>query len=1125
MNRSFLVVICFCIWFLPASQAKDHSFDGEFEQELEAFVVPANLEKHEARLRQKKTEFSEIIRRELQANGDDVDEREIMQHKFIVALDIALKKAAQLKKNPENSTALRLAQEILDIEASLKTEGQGSPLLTSVRRLGNALRRWKIKKTASASEEASNLFLNGSYLSAVDRAEYRGDLSLVDPAPGSTYWQKPDSISRTNLRDAALGKTVALYEGIKPHYPDDNTFYYEEVKYSDTKPKIDAYAFTAQGKKRKFKLKFGAEIHSDPTISVLTLALGYPADLTKHARNVRVVLGKKVTFSDLKRDWELYYRRDKQFRNYNIEKYVQETGVDAGGNNFVVFKEGLIEAKPKEIDRLGAWDFKDVGRPGLRELRGLSLVQMWLSNTDIKESANNRQLLKYHGGGEITRHHIISDLGFGFGAFFPELPELYPRTMVHATSRDSITLNYRSFYSTALKHNLTFADARWATRLIAALTREQLEEAVNIGAWPVCVARIYVEKMVSRRNDLVKHLELEGVPDHDGNPIAYLPQTTDPADLSYDRACDDSEISQDFTTKFDFSLGFFLKPAAQSALNGLLDLARSGIGSVSSLSLSSAQVGFDSAVISEVLVNVKRTIEANPKPSSEKDIFIAQDHFEVGLRLGYSYGVFADSIYKRSFTLAYPVRSKEEGRMSRGFIVDALLPLHLAQGKLPESYVLKTEHYLETGVGLEFDRPWAPVTPVLSAKRSRVLLLRSFLDHQDSKNYLVYRDRTKYDSFALQLLVRVAVLKLPVLEAFHNWGTTVGSGARIDESTAHEELVSQSIHDAVVNGRFGGLRELEDTFQATNHFRGRSKSLNLFLLKVRKENRFERIELSDASAERQLEVLQYLTRTDLSNSVLRRNETSQVSVEIIHLPKRGAQDLQVNINVDGEDSDTTDDEMERNYLRFVNGLSINSAPLIPLTPSLGYTTNGRWGKIVTQSRTTIYPEGLRNILGASESEFWKAMGASSGLSEATIADLRSNPESESTESRLISKAERFWVRLCRAKNSRTIQDRMITVAEAFRGAAYRAQGFVEPRIIGALHRLAGTANVYSFNTIGAPLFAEQTILNEAPLYGTLGEPRSDDFDYMLYDPKTPTDLYFLFDNWKEKNTAPIEEVI
>jgi|GEM_PF-4572837 len=1121
MKTLLTLVLLTWVAFVLNAQAKDHPFDEAFERELrtlffdENTIAPAKLLSHEKRLNLKKTEISGVLRNEFEARGKDDIEKEIKKHKFVVALNIALEKIEHLKQSTDYATSLHLAFEILDIEESLKSEGDGNPLTMLLDQARKFLRRWKIKKNAKPSEEASNLFFNGEYLSTDDRKNFSGDLSLLDPAPGSSFWQKPKSISTTNMKDAARGRTVNLYDGIKPHFPDDNVFYYDEVKHSDTKPKIDAYAYTASGKKKKFKLKFGAELHSDPTISALTLALGFPTDLTKFERNIRLVLGKKITLSDITRDWELYYRRDAGLKKYNIEKYILESGVDADGNNFIVFNQGLVEAKPSELERLGGWDFKDVGRSSMREVRGLTIVQMWLNNTDIKEFANNRQILKENDNGEFTRHHIISDLGYGFGnLIFPEYPELYPTKMIYATSRDSITLNYRTAHALGVQHNLTLADARWATRLIAALTREQLADAVKIGGWPKCVANLYVEKMISRRNDLVKHFNLLDVSDHDGNPISFLPHSIDPAILNYEQACNNAEIAQDFTTNFDFGLDYFTRPLGHGIVHSLMDLARSSIGSVNSVNITAAEIGFDSTVISQVLINIKRTVEKNPTPTSEKDIFIVQDHFEVGMRLGYSFGIFADSIYKRGFTLSYPARSMDEARSQNGHIVNALLPLNLSKGKLPESYVLMTEHHFESGVGIELDSPGHMVSPTLRAKRSKVLLLRSFLDHRDSKNYLVYRDRTKYDSFTLQMLLRIIVVKLPVMDTVNNWGTTVGAGSRIPEGVAQEESISRSIHDAVINGRFSALKDQEDTFRVTNHFRTRSTGWNLFLFRGRNQSRLERIELNDSAAGRQWEVLQYMTETDRSHSILGNSEKSEVSVEILHHPNRLIENFQLNLNVEGQDSNTTDREMEQNYLRYVNGLSISGAPLVPITPSLGYTSNGRWGKIITLSRSTIYPEGLSSILAASESDFWNALAQSSGISTKELMELRGSEEDKSEASTLIRKAEQFWRSLKRAQNSKTIQDRMVKIANAFRGAAYRTKGFVEPRILGALHRIAGAANVYSFNTIGAPDFEEHSIMNEAPLYGTMGTPRDDDFDYMLYNPKTPTELYFLFDHWK-----------
>jgi hypothetical protein len=182
----------------------------------------------------------------------------------------------------------------------------------------------------------------------------------------------------------------------------------------------------------------------------------------------KFIVALRMALADVRRLRE--NRRDNQRRLYWIENYIKEQGVDAEGREWVIFKDGLVEAKPKKIERLGPWAFAATGHRSLREVRGLALVQLWLDNTDIKEFDNNRLLLRERGG-ELERYHIISDLGHSLGGIFYELPALYLPYMVKSQNGQRLVLNYRSFHPNEIKNHLTMADARWGTRLIAALTR------------------------------------------------------------------------------------------------------------------------------------------------------------------------------------------------------------------------------------------------------------------------------------------------------------------------------------------------------------------------------------------------------------------------------------------------------------------------------------------------------------------------------------------------------------------------------------------------------------------------------------------------------------------------------
>ncbi len=55
----------------------------------------------------------------------------------------------------------------------------------------------------------------------------------------------------------------------------------------------------------------------------------------------------------------------------------------------------------------------------------------------------------------------------------------------------------------------TWSDARWMARRIGALGRADLERAFAESGWPDFSQKLGVEKMLARRNDLIKAFDLE----------------------------------------------------------------------------------------------------------------------------------------------------------------------------------------------------------------------------------------------------------------------------------------------------------------------------------------------------------------------------------------------------------------------------------------------------------------------------------------------------------------------------------------------------------------------------------------------------------------------------------------
>lgn len=73
----------------------------------------------------------------------------------------------------------------------------------------------------------------------------------------------------------------------------------------------------------------------------------------------------------------------------------------------------------------------------------------------------------------------------------------------------SINFFMRPLYIPVAWKNCTWADARWMVMRIATLSREDLERCFADCGWPVFVQKLAIEKLINRRNEMVKAFKLE----------------------------------------------------------------------------------------------------------------------------------------------------------------------------------------------------------------------------------------------------------------------------------------------------------------------------------------------------------------------------------------------------------------------------------------------------------------------------------------------------------------------------------------------------------------------------------------------------------------------------------------
>ncbi|MBK6693548.1 MAG: hypothetical protein IPG50_15275 [Myxococcales bacterium] len=170
---------------------------------------------------------------------------------------------------------------------------------------------------------------------------------------------------------------------------------------------------------------------------------------------------------------------------------------------FVTVKRvfGEVDA-PNKRDAVGLWDFDGDGQVDTREVRAIGIILgAWLGNSDVKFNNTRLDVERPKNGGEAKYFHALPDVGhltrnFGFTVDIdPKAGFFHP---------DMNVSTVRAFDRT------TQNDAKWAVAKLASLSEEQIVASVAAGAFNDEALALYAEKLVARRDALVRMFGLEG---------------------------------------------------------------------------------------------------------------------------------------------------------------------------------------------------------------------------------------------------------------------------------------------------------------------------------------------------------------------------------------------------------------------------------------------------------------------------------------------------------------------------------------------------------------------------------------------------------------------------------------
>ena len=149
------------------------------------------------------------------------------------------------------------------------------------------------------------------------------------------------------------------------------------------------------------------------------------------------------------------------------------------------FQNVRFEARPDNIERIGNWKWKSNPFLGTKQLQGLKILQVLMTNWDVVDIQN--QILEVNGPRGPVRHYIISDLGATFGKYGNNnLPIFYrlgrktgsPKHYSRASFIKGVK-NGRIEFAVKGKNrgiykDITVAHGRWLADLLLQLSDKQL---------------------------------------------------------------------------------------------------------------------------------------------------------------------------------------------------------------------------------------------------------------------------------------------------------------------------------------------------------------------------------------------------------------------------------------------------------------------------------------------------------------------------------------------------------------------------------------------------------------------------------------------------------------------------
>ncbi|HEX3187916.1 MAG TPA: hypothetical protein VHQ94_24165 [Pyrinomonadaceae bacterium] len=264
-------------------------------------------------------------------------------------------------------------------------------------------------------------------LSVLAAAQDKEKKEKKQPTGTPVFWTEPTDISSRNLLLGAGGEEMKPDISKLTFIRDQTGGYSKKYRVRDAKG-------------NEWVAKLGKEAQTDTAANRLLWALGYPTE---------------------------------------IAYLVPKAKIEGKGE----FENVRLEARPKDVDRVGNWMWENNPFQNTPEFRGLKILMVMLNNWDMKDDNNEILAMRNPTTGEAELRYIISDLGGTFGktgGFFSRSrnePKDYVKAdFIKGVKGDTIDFNYGG-KNQKLFEGITVADARWLSDRFKGLSDEQIKDA------------------------------------------------------------------------------------------------------------------------------------------------------------------------------------------------------------------------------------------------------------------------------------------------------------------------------------------------------------------------------------------------------------------------------------------------------------------------------------------------------------------------------------------------------------------------------------------------------------------------------------------------------------------------